>query len=122
LKNNARITVFYDRSCPSCVKDRALFESIAGKQAVLFDWFDITDQDEALKREGIEPLDALRELHIKDTDGKIYSAMDAYSLMMRQVPCLKPLGFIVCWPMIKPLLSYWYRRWVDKRLTCEGRL
>ena len=122
MKNNKKITVFYDRSCPSCVKDRTLFESIAGKRAMLFDWFDITDQDEALKRQGIEPFDALRELHIKDTNGHIYSAMDAYSLMMRQVPYLKPLGFMICWPIIKPLLSYWYRRWVDKRLTCEGRL
>tara|TARA_R110002074_G_scaffold170005_2_gene331911 strand:- start:46310 stop:46687 length:378 start_codon:yes stop_codon:yes gene_type:complete len=124
--NNAacdkKITVFYDQSCPSCVKDRAMFERIAGKRAALFSWFDITSQDEALRELGIDPFKALRELHVTDTDGALYSEMDAYSLMMKQIPLLMPLGLIICLPIIKPILSYFYRQSVDKRLACEGRL
>ncbi|MDX2426330.1 MAG: DUF393 domain-containing protein [Cycloclasticus sp.] len=124
--NNAacdkKITVFYDQSCPSCVKDRAMFERLAGKRAALFSWFDITSQDEALRELGIDPFKALRELHVTDTDGTLYSEMDAYGLMMKQIPLLMPLGVIIRLPIIKPILSYFYRQSVDKRLACEGRL
>ncbi|MBQ0724609.1 MAG: DUF393 domain-containing protein [Cycloclasticus sp.] len=117
-----KITVYYDQSCPSCVKDRALFERLAGKRAALFIWFDITSQDQALRQRGIDPYKALRELHIEDTHGTIHSEMDAYSIMMKKIPLLMPLGVLICLPIIKPLLSYFYRRSVNKRLACESRL
>ncbi|MDF1689596.1 MAG: DCC1-like thiol-disulfide oxidoreductase family protein [Cycloclasticus sp.] len=122
LADHAQITVFYDQSCPSCVKDRALFERLAGKRAALFSWFDITSQDQALRQRGIDPFKALRELHIEDTRGAIHSEMDAYSIMMKKIPILMPLGVFICLPGIKPVLSYFYRRTVEKRLTCESRL
>lgn len=113
------ITIYYDRSCPSCVKERVVFEWLAGKRASRFIWFDITNQDEALRKQGIEPRDALRELHIKDGNGTVYSEMDAYSLLMKEVPLLWPLGVFICLPLIKPMLSYFYRKSVDKRLSCK---
>lgn len=117
-----KITVYYDQSCPGCVKDRALFERLAGKRAALFSWFDITSQDQALQQRGIDPFKALRELHIEDANGVIHSEMDAYSIMMKKIPLLMPLGVLICLPIIKPVLSYFYRRSVNKRLACESRL
>ncbi len=117
-----KITVYYDQSCPGCVKDRALFERLAGKRAALFSWFDITGQDQALRQRGIDPFKALRELHIEDAHGAIHSEMDAYSIMMKKIPLLMPLGVLICLPVIKPVLSYFYRRSVNKRLACESRL
>ncbi len=122
IAGHAQITVFYDQSCPSCVKDRALFERLAGQRSALFSWFDITSQDQALRQRGIDPFKALRELHIQDAHGVIHSEMDAYSIMMKQVPLLMPLGVFICLPGINPVLSYFYRRTVDRRLACEGRL
>jgi len=117
------ITVFYDQSCPSCVKDRAFFERLAGKKrAAHFIWFDITSQDKALIQLGIDPFTAMRELHIKDAEDVIHSEMDAYSLLMKQVPLLMPLGWLISLPLIKPTLSFIYRKLVDRRLVCEGRL
>lgn len=121
-EGESKITVFYDQSCPGCVKDRVLFERLAGRRVGLFNWFDITSQDEALRQIGIDPYKALRELHIQDTDGTIHSEMDAYSIMMKKIPLLMPLGVLICWPIIKPVLSYFYRRSVTKRLACESRL
>ena len=122
MKESKRIIVYYDQSCPSCVKDRALFERVAGKREALFSWFDITSQDGALRQRGIDPFKALRELHIQDTKGNIHSEMDAYSIMMKKIPLLMPLGVLICLPVIKPVLSYFYRRTVDRRLACGGRL
>jgi len=119
VQENPKITVYYDQSCPSCVKDRALFERIAGTRASHFIWFDITHQDEALKQFGIDPAKALWELHVKDGDGAIHSEMDAYSLIMKKIPLLMPFGVFICLPVIKPILSYFYRKSVDKRLACK---
>jgi predicted DCC family thiol-disulfide oxidoreductase YuxK len=121
-EGESKITVFYDQSCPGCVKDRVLFERLAGRRAALFNWFDITSQDEVLRQIGIDPYKALRELHIEDTGGTIHSEMDAYSIMMKKIPILMPLGVFICLPGIKPVLSYFYRRTVEKRLICENRL
>lgn len=122
MKASKKIIVFYDASCPSCVKDRESFERIAGKRAQLFEWFDITDQDEALQQLGIEPFAALTELHVQDTNGNIHSEIDAYSLIMRKIPVLMLLGVLISLPIIKPILGHFYRKSVDKRLRCEGRL
>jgi len=119
VEESKKITVYYDQSCPSCVKDRVVFERLAGKRASRFIWFDITHQDEALRALGIEPIKALRELHIKDANGNIHSEMDAYSIIMKQIPLLWPLGVIICLPLIKPILSHFYRKSVDKRLGCD---
>lgn len=117
--NNNTITVYYDGSCPGCVKDRNAFEWFAGKRASRFIWFDITGQEDALRRQGIEPINARRELHIKDGQGVIHSEMDAYSLLMKDIPLLWVLGTVICLPVIKPVLSYLYRKSVDKRLSCK---
>lgn len=117
-----KIIVFYDQSCSSCVKDQVTFERLAGKRAKLFEWFDITGQDDVLHELGIKPLDALKELHVQDADGKIYSEIEAYSLIMKKIPILMPLGIFISLPIIKPILGYFYRKSVHKRLSCEGRL
>ena len=119
MEKDKQITVYYDQSCPSCVEDRRVFERLAGKRASRFIWFDITHQDEALLELGIQPMKALRELHIKTANGKIYSEMDAYSIIMKQIPLLWPLGVVICLPIIKPILSHFYRKSVDKRLACQ---
>ena len=122
MRGSKQIVIFYDQSCPSCVRDRQLFERLAGSRARLFCWFDITGQQDALIEQGIEPLNALRELHVQDLDGSIYSAIEAYSLLLKQIPWFFLLGVSINLPLIKPLLTSLYRRSVDKRLACEGRL
>lgn len=119
MQESQTITVYYDQSCPSCVEDRVTFERLAGKRASLFSLFDITHQDAALRKLGIEPIKALRELHVKDADGNIFSSIEAYAVMMKQIPLLMPLGFFISLPLVKPTLGYFYRKAVDKRLGCR---
>ncbi|MCG7495477.1 DUF393 domain-containing protein [Vibrio sp. Of7-15] len=117
-----RVTVFYDGSCPRCVKDREQYEKLAGKHAETVEWFDITHQDEHLKSLGIEPSKALTELHVRTKEGKVVSELDAYITLMEPVLVLKPIAWCLRLPIIKPMLSRWYRRSVIKRLKREGRL
>ena len=116
------LSVYYDGSCPSCVKDRQWYETLAGRHGDQVQWVDITGQDEMLRARGIEPQAALQELHVEDGDGRVYRELDAYILLMSRVLVLKPLAWILGLPGIGGLLSRLYRRWVRQRLAREGRL
>lgn len=116
-----RLIVYYDGSCPSCVEDRERYERMAGEGARDVEWLDITGRDEELRREGIDPDQALRELHVKDPEGRIHRELDAYRLLMKRVPRLKPLGWLIGLPVIRPVVSWTYRTMVDRRLRRSGR-
>ena len=116
IDSNAKLVVFYDGSCPTCIKDRRWYEKLAGKTGESVEWLDITGRDDELRSEGIDPYRALRELHVKDTQGRIHREMDAYILLMSRVPGLKPLAWLIGLPLIRPGLARLYHAWVSRRL------
>ncbi len=117
-----KITVFYDASCPRCVKDRRLYEKLAGTGGKSVVWFDITNQDEKLLALGIDPYMALTELHVQLEDGSVCSEIDAYINLMSRVWLLKPLAWIISLPVIRPWLARHYHQRVLNRLKATGRL
>jgi len=68
-----QITVYYDASCPRCVRDRENYEHMAGASASDVCWMDITGRDDDLWALGIDPHKALIELHVRDQQGNILS-------------------------------------------------
>lgn len=120
--NNHPITVFYDGACPSCVRDRRNYEQWAGQAGEPVAWFDITGQEDRLRELGIDPRQALIELHVLDEHQHIRSELDAYIVLMEKVPRLKPLAWLIGRPAIRPWLARLYRRMVLRRLRRSGRL
>ncbi|XOZ34638.1 thiol-disulfide oxidoreductase DCC family protein [Halomonadaceae bacterium KBTZ08] len=118
----SRLVVYYDGSCPVCIRDRRLYERLAGRGGRNLVWFDITGQEAALRARGIDPELALQELHVEDGQGRIHSEMAAYILLMRHVPLLRPLAWLLSLGPIKRPVSALYHRWVQRRLAREGRL
>ena len=117
-----KLLVFYDGSCPACIKDRRWYEKLAGRTGESVEWLDITGRDEELRQQGIDPDKALRELHVKDGEGTIHRELDAYILLMSRVWVLKPLAWVIGLPVIRPALARLYHRWVDLRLSdVKGR-
>ncbi|WP_448547879.1 thiol-disulfide oxidoreductase DCC family protein [Thalassotalea fusca] len=121
-RENENVTVFYDGACPRCVKDRRFYEKLAGQGGKNVNWLDITNQDEYLKSLGIDPYQALTELHIKLPDGRILSELDAYIVLMERVWQLKWLAWIISLPIIRPYLARKYHQKVNKRLKDAGRI
>lgn len=117
-----RLRVYYDGSCPGCIRDRRQYEKLAGKAADDVEWVDITGRDEELKAVGIDPDAALQELHVEDSEGNIHRELDAYILLMSRVPVLKPLAWLIGLPVIRPLLAKAYHRMVTRRLERTGRM
>ena len=111
-----KITVFYDGACPVCVRDRRWYEKLEGQTEDSVEWLDITGRDEQLREQGIDPNQALRELHVKDSRGQVHREMAAYILLMARVPLLKPIAWLIGLPVIRPTLAWLYHRWVTRRL------
>lgn len=117
-----RLRVYYDGSCPGCIRDRRHYEKLAGRAADSVEWVDITGRDEELRSVGIDPDAALQELHVQDSAGRIHRELDAYILLMARVPVLKPLAWLIGLPVIRPLLARAYHRMVTRRLERTGRM
>ncbi len=116
-----KLKVYYDGACPVCVRDRRYYEKLAGAGRDRVEWVDITGRDQELKKQGIDPGAALRELHVRDPQGRIHRELDAYGLLFSRVLWLKPLAWAVKLPGLRGLLSGGYRRWVKRRLQRDGR-
>lgn len=116
------LKVYYDGICPVCRRDRARFERWAGEAGRQVAWCDVTEHQETLRQKGIDPRAALLSLHVEEEGGHIEEGIDAYVLLMRRVPRLKPLAWLISLPGLKPLLRRWYDHWVRERLEREGRL
>ena len=120
--DKARITVYYDGACPECVKDRQNYERLSGKTRDDVQWIDITGKETLLRAIGIDPKKALMELHVQDENEDILREIDAYILLMRRVPILKPVSIIIGLPLIRPIIAKFYHRQVNRRLRKSGRM
>lgn len=121
-EHQGKLTVFYDGGCPSCVRDRNWYEGLSGHTDETVEWLDITGRDAELRALGIDPLAALRELHVRDVDGTLHRELDAYILLMSRVPRLRPLAWLIGLPGLRAMLSWLYRSWVLRRLRRENRV
>ena len=121
-KDRDKITVYYDGACPSCVRDRAMYEKLSGEQGKTVDWFDITGQEGHLCELGIDPSRAMKELHVKNEQGRIVSEMDAYIVLMQRTIWLRPLAWLLQLAIVRQPVSRVYHWAVHRRLSKTGRL
>ncbi|NOG31457.1 DUF393 domain-containing protein [Halomonas sp. TBZ9] len=116
------LKVYYDAACPGCRRDRMRYERWAGETGRDVVWCDLNQHHEQLREKGIDPQAALMSLHVEDAQGEIHEGMSAYIILMRRVPRLKPLAWLIGLPGINQGLRYLYDHWVRRRLKREGRL
>ncbi|EWG98758.1 thiol-disulfide oxidoreductase DCC family protein [Halomonas sp. BC04] len=116
------LKVYYDGICPGCRRDRTRYERWAGEAGRQVRWCDVTEYQEVLREKGVDPQSALLSLHVEEEGGRIMEGIDAYILLMRRVPRLRPLAWLIGLPGLKPALRWLYDGWVRRRLAREGRL
>jgi predicted DCC family thiol-disulfide oxidoreductase YuxK len=114
------LIVYFDGACPKCLRDRKLYETLAGSSAADVSWFDITGQENRLRELGIDPHKALSELHVSDAQGRIFAELDAYRVLLKKIWWLKPLAWLIGLPGIRALLAKLYHRQVKRRLKKRG--
>lgn len=107
------IKVFYDGKCGLCSKEINYYKRIAPKG--LFDWQDINQSMDDLKKEGVTLSQGLRLLHAQDNNGELHIGVDAFILMWKQLKYWKILGLFVSLPVIRQITQFAYKFFADSR-------
>lgn len=121
MPSKTSINVFYDAQCPLCRKERRRYERWSGRHADDIGWLDVSEHEQLLRKKGVTPATALRSLHIETAQGQLIEGIDAYRVLMRRIPVLMPVAWLIGLPVIKPVLRAVYDAWVKRRLQKQGR-
>jgi predicted DCC family thiol-disulfide oxidoreductase YuxK len=121
MSSKRSINVFYDAQCPLCRQERRRYERWSGQHAYDIGWLDVSEHAPTLREKGVDPAMALRSLHIETAQGQLIEGIDAYRLLMKRIPWLLPVAWIIGLPGIKSALRALYDRWVKRRLKKQGR-
>ena len=84
----AKLTVWFDGSCPLCSREIAVMRRLDSRRAI--DFVDVADDD------SVCPLDRralLERFHAREGDTMLSGAA-AFAAMWRAIPLLRPLGLV----------------------------
>jgi predicted DCC family thiol-disulfide oxidoreductase YuxK len=109
------ISVFFDGKCNLCSKEIDYYQRIAPKNT--FNWVDITKTPGELDKFEIKLLDGLRLMHVADSRGNIFTGVDAFIIMWKQIKYWKILGLFVSLPIVKQIANLLYRYFADWRFN-----
>ena len=107
------ITVFYDGKCNLCSKEINYYRKIAPNN--IFDWQDITESADGLRKEGLSLAKGLKLLHVKDNKDLMHVGVDAFILIWKQLRRWRLLASFVGLPIIYQIANIAYARFADWR-------
>ena len=82
-----------------------------------FNWVDITKTPGELDKFEIKLSDGLRLMHVADSRGNIFTGVDAFIIMWKQIKYWKILGFFVSLPIVKQIANLLYQYFADWRFN-----
>ena len=97
------LTVWYDGSCPLCIREISFMRSLDKKGAIAF--LDLTLPETTCP---LERTFMLENFHAREGKQLLHGAA-AFAAMWRAIPMLRPFGLIARLPGILPLLDSAYR-------------
>ena len=109
------ISVFFDGKCNLCSKEINYYQRIAPKNT--FNWVDITKTPGELDKFEIKLSDGLRLMHVADSRGNIFTGVDAFIIMWKQIKYWKFLGLFVSLPIVKQIAKLLYQYFADWRFN-----
>lgn len=110
-ETSPRLTVYFDGSCPLCRREIALYRRLP--QAAQLAWVDVS-AGQALG-EDLSCAAAMARFHVRDPQGRLFSGAAAFSLMWRQFPGWRWLGYLSAWPPLSWVFELAYRAFLPVR-------
>jgi len=114
-RSPSMISVFFDGKCNLCSKEINYYQRIAPKNT--FNWVDITKTPGELDKFEIKLSDGLRLMHVADSNGNIFTGVDAFIIMWKQIKYWKFLGLFVSLPIVKQIANLLYQYFADWRFN-----
>lgn len=111
------VTVFFDGVCSLCSREIAHYRKIAPKGK--FRWIDVTQRSEAkqLAAYGISLSDALKVLHVVDSNGKIHRGVSSFEIIWEQLPRWHIMAFFMKFKIVKSITSILYMKFAERRFS-----
>lgn len=108
----SKLTVWFDGTCPLCIREIALMRRLDRRGAI--DFIDIGSEETG----AVCPLDRAERLarfHARDAEGRLLSGAAAFAAMWRVIPLLSPLGQLARLPPVLWVLERFYRMFLRLR-------
>ena len=109
------IEVFFDGKCGLCSREISYYQGIA--PIGIFAWMDIANDPTPLQEYGITQADALRHLHVRDTNGQWHKGAAAFIIIWKHLSYWRLLAVFVGLPIIRDIASAMYNKFADHRFA-----
>lgn len=86
---SGQLTVWYDGSCPLCLREIAFMRKLDKRERIAF----VDVSENAPTNCPIDQSELLARFHARE-DGKVLSGAAAFAAMWRAIPVLRPLGLL----------------------------
>lgn len=107
------LSVFYDGSCPLCVREIAYYRRRDGAERIK--WMDVSGDNHNAPAPQLSCAAAMARFHVLHADGKLSSGAQAFSELWLQLPAFRWLGQVTRVPGIAWLAEYAYRLFLRAR-------
>ena len=116
-------TLYYDGACPLCCKEVNWLKMRCKKKGYQLAFIDISDTTFNPKSTGKSLSTLMKALHLRDSNGQWWTAMDATRMIYREIG----LGWLMAptgWPLLKPVFDHLYAGFAKirprlQRQTCD---
>jgi predicted DCC family thiol-disulfide oxidoreductase YuxK len=108
--------VFYDAECRFCVAARQRWGGLFARRG--FAWLPLQTPG-AASRLGVTEEQLLAEMWLQLADGRVFSGVNSWSVLFRNVWWLWPLGVLLAAPGLNAIAA-WVYRWIARNRHCLG--
>ncbi|AHZ86164.1 DUF393 domain-containing protein [Bdellovibrio bacteriovorus] len=104
--SHSGITVYYDGLCQLCSREIAHYRKLEGAENIAF--VDITSSGFDANTEGLDPHKIHKSLHVRDSEGQIFTGVEAFIVIWTQLRSLKKIVPFVSFAPVKKTLEAGY--------------
>lgn len=101
------ITVYYDGSCPLCLREVSHYQRL--KPVSTVQWIDVSKPYLAVAHIAPSRRDALKRFHVRDATSRMHSGAMAFAVLWKQYRWWRVLGTLVAMPIVRHVAEGVYR-------------
>lgn len=114
------VTAFYDGACPVCSREVELYRKLDRNGIVR--WHDVSADAGDLETDGVTQADALARLHVRLSDGRLATGVQAFIAIWERLPGFRFLVPVTRWAPVRWALERGYDWYAPRRTRLTGHL
>lgn len=118
MTKTAKLTVFFDGSCPLCVREIGFYRRRTALSPI--DWVDVSTADPEGRDIPLSQCDAMKRFHVMREDGALLSGAAAFAELWKRYPGFRLIGRIVAVPAICHVAELGYRFFLTLRPAVQS--